>query len=110
MPDARGLAYQQRVATLLKLYGEPFSLVTSGSGVDRVAVMTPIGDQYINTFYDANEAVGLVRPTLTVYLAGNMTAPLVNDVFFRDSRLWTVRKVHAWRVVDVIVFYLALCD
>ena len=110
MSDARGSAYQQRVAALLGLYGEAITLERAGESRNTVGVMSPIDDQYINTFYDADEAVGLLRPTLTVYLAGNDAPPLVADIFTRDERLWTVRKVYPWRVVDVIVFYLALCD
>ena len=110
MADARGTAYQERLSALVALYGEAFTLIRSGVSSDRTAFISPIGDQYINTFYDANEAVGLLRPTLTLYLVGNTDPPVSGDVFFRDGRLFTVRKTHLYRVVDVVVVIVALAD
>ena len=110
MADARGTAYQERLGALVALYGEAFTLIRSGVSQDRQAFITPIGDQYVNTFYDANEAVGLIRPTLTLYLVGSSDPPAPGDVFFRDGRLFTVRKAHLYRVRDVVVLILALAD
>lgn len=109
MADARGTAYKERLAALVSLYGEAVTLIRSGENKPQVAFITPIGDQYVNTFYDANEAVGLIRPTLTLYLVGG-EIPVAGDVFFRDGRLFTVRKTHLYRVVDVVVLIMALCD
>ena len=110
MADARGMAYKERLAALVALYGETFTRIRSGVSQDAAAFITPIGDQYVNTFYDANEAVGLIRPTLTLYLVGDSDPPVAGDVFFRDGRLFTVRKAHLYRVRDVVVLILALAD
>ena len=110
MADARGTAYQERLTALVALYGEAFTLNRAGEDLARTAFITPIGDQYVNTFYDANEAVGLLRPTMTLYLVGNTDPPVGGDIFFRDGRLFTIRKTHLYRVADVIVLILALAD
>ena len=109
MADARGTAYKERLAALVGLYGEAVTLIRSGENKPQVAFITPMADQYVNTFYDANEAVGLIRPTLTLYLV-NGEVPVAGDVFFRDGRLFTVRKAHLYRVRDVVVLILALAD
>ena len=109
MADARGTAYKERLAALVALYGETFTRIRSGVSQDAAAFITPIGDQYVNTFYDANEAVGLIRPTLTLHLVDG-EVPLAGDIFFRDGRLFTVCKAHLYRVRDVVVLILALAD
>ncbi len=51
------------------------------------------------TYFDANETVGLLRPALSLYLDGSLAdPPLVNDIYFRDGRLWTVRKTQTFRL------------
>lgn len=110
MADARGMAYKERLAALVGLYGETFTRIRSGVSQDAAAFITPIGDQYVNTFYDANEAVGLIRPTLTLYLVGDSDPPVAGDVFFRDGRLWTVRKTQFFRLGETPLLILALCD
>ena len=55
--------------------------------------------------------MGLLRPALSLYAdgaAGN--PPTLNDVFFRDGRLWTVRKTVTFRLGDTPMLLLALCD
>jgi len=67
--------------------------------------------QTVATYFDANESVGLQKPALSLYLDGGQTdPPLVNDVYFRDGRLWTVRKTQLFRLGDTPLLILALCD
>jgi hypothetical protein len=64
-------------------------------------------------FFDANEAVGLIKPSQSLYLeAGDDPASVAvpGDIYFRDGRLWTVRKVHVYRIKDTPLVLLALCD
>ena len=110
MADVRGTAYKQRLAALVALYGESVTLIrASREKGPQSAFISPIGDQYVGTFYDSNEAVGLIRPTLTLHLVDG-EVPLSGDIFFRDGRLFTIRKTHLYRVVDVVVLILALAD
>ena len=64
------------------------------------------------TYFDANESVGLLRPALSP-VHGRRAVPTrraPNDVFFRDGRLWTVRKTQFFRLGDTPLLLLALCD
>jgi len=110
MSDARGTAYQARLSTLISLFGEALTLVRGGVDNATVAIVDPANTAITGTFYDANEAVGLLKPSLTLYVGSAGYTPQADDVFFRDSRLYTVRKLFFYRIVDVIVFTLVHCD
>lgn len=110
MSDSRGTAYQQRLATLISLHGEPLTMLRSGINHAAVAIVDPTDNAATGTFFDANQAVGLIKPNLTLYVGSNGYTPQENDVFFRDGRLYTVLKVFVYRIVDVTVFTIAHCD
>ena len=111
MADTRGQAYQERLAALIGLYGESVPLVRGGEDHPVQGVCVPTDGQEAGTFYDANEAVGLLRPALSLYvMAGASDVPTPNDVFYRDGRLLTVRKTFAYRLADTPLLLLALCD
>jgi len=105
------VTHQKRVTALFALYGETLSVQRSGTGRDVVCVTVPMDGGTTGTYFDANEAVGLIRPALTLYVPGTEPdPPTVDDVFFRDGRLYTVRKAHVFRQADVPVLMVALCD
>ncbi|MGI4789614.1 MAG: hypothetical protein ACRYFS_12275 [Janthinobacterium lividum] len=65
----------------------------------------------LGTYFDGNESVSLVHPALSLYADGAVTdPPAANDVFFRDGRLWTIRKTQIFRLINTPVLILALCD
>ena len=110
MSDARGTAYWERLSALLGLYGEALTLVRSGESRTMQGVCAPMDNATAGTFFDANESVGLLRPALSLYVAGSSDPPTLNDVFFRHDRLFTVRKTHLYHVADVVVLCLVLAD
>lgn len=113
MADGRARAYRQRLDALFSLYAEPFSLIRSGDSSDRRGLFLPMDNGTTGEFFDANEAVGLLRPAQSLYLeAGDDPASVAvpGDVYFRDGRLWTVRKTQAYRVGGTALVLLALCD
>lgn len=101
----------RRVSALFARHGEAFLLIRSGENRPHHGLFAPMDGQTAGTYFDANESVGLLRPALSLYLDGAEPDPPVSgDVFFRDGRLWTVRKTHFFRLGSVPLLILALCD
>ena len=101
----------RRVVSLFSRYGEDFTLIRAGVNYSRRGLFAPMDNGTVSTFFDANESVGLLRPALSLYLDGSLTdPPIVNDVFYRDGRLWTVRKTHFYRMANTVLLILTLCD
>ena len=104
-------AYARRVSALFGRFGEPFELIRSGVNHDCRGLFVPMDNSVTSIYFDANESVGLLKPALTLYVDGsNGDPPLANDVFFRDGRLWTVRKVAFFRYGGTTLVILGLCD
>ncbi len=105
------LLHTRRVSALFARYGESFTLVRAGANHPACGLFAPMDGQTAGTYFDANESVGLLRPALSLYMDGAAPdPPLVNDVFFRDGRLWTVRKTQFFRLGSAPLLLLALCD
>ena len=115
MADLRAAAYQKRVAGLFAQ--SACSLTVTRSGADHVVpcFFAPLDNQTIGTYFDGNEAVGLLHPGLMVW--AQITADIqVNDLFYHDAGnrpggdLFTVRKVQFFRQGDTPLLLLAVCD
>ena len=104
-------AHGRRVSGLFLRCGEDFILIRSGENRPHRALFAPMDGAAAGTYFDANESVGLLRPALSLYMDGaSPDPPVAGDVFFRDGRLWTVRKTHFFRLGDAPLLILALCD
>ena len=111
MTDWPDRARSRRVSALFARYGEALTLVRGGVNHPVRGLCAPTDGAEAGAYYDANESVGLLRPALSLYVdGGSADPPLPNDVFFRDGRLWTVRKTFAFRLGDTPLLLLALCD
>lgn len=111
MSDWQEGARQRRVAALMTRYGESLTLVRAGVNLPLQGLCAPMDGGTAGTYFDANESVGLLRPALSLYVDGvQANQPTANDVFFRDGRLWTVRKTVTFRLGDTPMLLLALCD
>lgn len=93
-------------------YGETITITRSGAAQPpQQGFCAPMDNSTTGVYFDANEAVGLLKPALILYLdATTATVPVTGDIFFRDGRTWTVRKIHFFRISNTIVLILALCD
>ena len=105
------------ITRLFALYGQPITLTTAGAARTLTCLIVPMDASTINTYFDGNESVGLLRPAFTLFASGaELSPPLQNDLFtYADlddlSRgPYTVRRVQAFRISNVIVVYMALCD
>ena len=110
MADAKAVAYGRRLGTLFAGSAEGFTLERAGETSGRRAFFAPMDNGTTSVYFDANEAVGLTKPALMGGLEGSGDAPLEGDIFTRDGRLWTVRKVQAFRQGGTVLVYLMLCD
>ena len=111
MSDLLALSRARRVSALFVRYGETFTLTRAGVSRSRLGVFTPLDGPATGTYFDGNESVGLLRPALSLYCDGSdPDPPAVNDLFFRDGRLWTIRKTQIFRLVSTPLLVLALCD
>jgi hypothetical protein len=105
------VALQRQVALLLRQYGESFTLTRAGTTIGGIGLFAPLDNSNVAIFFDANEQVGLLRPALNLYVdGGGSNPPLPADVFFRDGRLWTVRKTFTYRISGTAILLLCLCD
>lgn len=104
-------ARARRVSALFVRHGEAFTLIRAGASLPGRGLFAPMDGATAGTYFDANESVGLLRPALSLYLDGALAdPPVTGDVFFRDGRLWTVRKTQMFRLGDTPLLILALCD
>ncbi len=110
MADAKAAAYGRRLGTLFAGSAEGFTLERAGESTGRRGFFAPMDNGTTSVYFDANEAVGLIKPGLMGWLEGSGDAPLIGDIFGRDRRLWTVRKVQAFRQGGTVLVYLMLCD
>ncbi len=111
LPISADVGHARRVSGLFARCGEAFLLIRAGVNLPRRGLFAPMDGPTAGTYFDSNEAVGLLRPALSLYLDGaSPDPPLAGDVFFRDGRLWTVRKTHFFRLGSVPLLILALCD
>ena len=99
-------------------YGQPLTIINAGVNYTVQALLVP-GDQgTVNTYFDGNESVGLIRPAITLFVGGSdpNANQLVNGTFNTDDfgpnprGLVAIRKVQAFRISNVIVLYLCVCD
>ena len=116
MTDWPDRARSRRVSALFARYGEAFTLIRAGVNLPRRGLFAPMDGQTVGTYFDANESVGLLRPALSLYEDGSpggasgADPPAAGDIFFRDGRLWTVRKTQFFRLGAAPLLILALCD
>ena len=111
MTDLQASAWARRVSALFARYGETFTLTRAGVGSSRLGLLTPMDGPTLGTYFDGNESVGLLHPALSLYTDGADTnPPAAGDLFYRDGRLWTIRKTQVFRLVSTPVLVLALCD
>lgn len=111
MTDFAEAAHARRVTALFARYGEAFTLVRAGANHSCQGLFAAMDGPTTGTYFDANESVGLQKPALSVYLDGALPdPPQLNDAFFRDGRLWTVRKTQFFREGNTALLMLALCD
>ncbi len=108
---SEGMRRQARVSAGFERFGETVTVERAGIGRDRRGVFAPLDLSASSVYFDANEAVGLVRPGLIFYGdGGDSDPPLVGDIFTRDGRLWTVRKVQTFRLGGTPLVVEAVCD
>ncbi len=108
---SEGARRQARVSAGFGRFGEGVTVERAGVGRDRRGVFAPLDLSASSVYFDANEAVGLVRPGLLFYLDGaDADPPLVGDIFTRDGRLWTVRKTQTFRLGNTPLLVVAVCD
>jgi len=111
MSDGQAQGHLRRIVALFGRHGEAFTLTRAGASRTLLGLFAPMDGQTVGTYFDANESVGLLKPALSLYIDGGQTdPPLVNDVYTRDGRLWTVRKTQVFRLGDTPLLILALCD
>lgn len=113
MADARALVYRRRLDALFSLYAEPFTMIRAGESSGNRGLFLPMDNSITGEFFDANEAVGLIKPSQSLYLEPGddpFSVAASGDIYFRDGRLWTVRKVHVYRINNTPLVLLALCD
>ena len=106
-----GARRQARVSAGFGRFGEAVTTERVGALRERQGVFAPLDLSASAVYFDANEAVGLVRPGLLLYLDGaDADPPLVGDIFTRDGRLWTVRKTQTFRLGNTPLLVMAVCD
>lgn len=111
MTEALAVSRARRVSALFTRYGEAFTLTRAGVDHPGLGVFAPLDAGATETYFDGNETAGLLRPALSLYTDGaDPNPPVVNDLFYRDGRLWTVRKTQVFRLVSTPLLVLALCD
>ena len=115
MSDIRAVAYGRRIRAIFGRAAELITVEQAGVGRDYRALLAPMTNAEAAVYFDANESVGLTKPSLSAWFEGEDVpgaagAPLVGDIFTRDRRLWTVRKTQIFRKGDRALLVLALCD
>ena len=105
------LARARRVSALFARYGETFTRTRAGADHPQMGLFTPMDGQTLGTYFDGNESVGLLHPALSLYTDGaEADPPAANDIFYRDGRLWVIRKTYIFRLINTPVLILSLCD
>jgi hypothetical protein len=111
MTDVLAAARARRVSALFASYGEAWTRIRAGVNRAQSGLFTPMDGPTLGTYFDGNESVGLLHPALALYSDGADTdPPAANYVFYRDGRLWTIRKTQVFRLVSTPLLILSLCD
>ena len=111
MTDVLAAARARRVSALFASYGEAWTRIRAGVSRTQVGLFTPMDGPTIGAYFDGNESVGLLHPALALYSDGaDPDPPAASDVFYRDGRLWTIRKTQVFRLVSTPALVLSLCD
>ena len=111
MTDVLAAACARRVSALFASYGEAWTRIRAGISHPQLGLFTPMDEPTLGTYFDGNESVGLLRPALALYTDGaDPDPPVATDLFYRDGRLWTIRKTQVFRLVGTPALILALCD
>lgn len=111
MTDILAAARTRRVSALFASYGETWTRIRAGISHSQLGLFTPMDGPTLGTYFDGNESVGLVHPALALYSDGaDPDPPAADDLFYRDGRLWTIRKTQVFRLVSTPLLILALCD
>ncbi len=104
-------AAQRAVFHILAAYGEDFAMIRASRSRPSRGLFAPMDGSTTGIYFDSNEAVGLLRPAQVLYTDGAQAEPpLTGDVYFRDGRLWTVRKTQVFRLSGLPILVLSLCD
>lgn len=115
MADKRAVAYGRRIRAIFARSAESVTVERAGEFSDRRALLAPMSSAEVAVYFDANEAVGLIKPSLSAWfegadVPGAAGPPLIGDIFTRHGRLWTVRKTQIFQHGDSALLVLALCD
>lgn len=111
MTDFLAAARVRRVSALFVSYGETWTRLRAGISRSQLGLFTPMDSPAVGTYFDGNESVGLLHPALALYTDGaDSDPPVADDLFYRDGRLWTIRKTQVFRLVSTPALILALCD
>ena len=104
-------ARARRVSALFESSGETWTRMRAGVNRSQVGVFAPMDGPTLGVYFDGNESVALLHPALALYADGTDPDPPVSgDLFYRDGRLWTIRKTQVFRWGDTPLLVLALCD
>lgn len=111
MIDRLAAARARRVSALFRYYGESWIRLRAGERRTFSGVFAPLDGPTLGVYFDGNESVALLHPALALYVDGaDPDLPAAGDVFYRDGRLWTIRKTQVFRWGDTPLLALALCD
>ena len=108
------------VVRALKRYGQDQTITSAGVDYTVRVLLTMQDSTSIGAFYDGNEAVGLTKPALLMYVAGDdpSAGHLENAVFFSDifglrpgtPGSFVVRKIYKVKIAGAVVIYVCACD
>lgn len=111
------MTVQNAVGAAFAQFGSDLTVTTAGAGRTVRAILSPMDNASAAIYFDANEQVGLFKPSVLLYVAGTEPHPPLVDDTFTDADFpgpsrttITVLKVQAFRVAGVVALYLALCD
>ena len=111
MTDVLAAARTRRVSALFDSYGETWTRLRAGDSRTQLGVFGPMDGPTLGVYFDGNESVALLHPALALYADGaDPDPPAAGDLFYRDGRLWTVRKTQVFRWGSTPLLVLALCD
>ncbi len=115
------MSYQATISRAFQRYGHDQTIIQAGNNYTVRVLMTILTPGDENTFFDGNEAVGLTKPAMLMFVPGDdpNAGQLENAVFFSDMfgthpgatpNEWTVRKIEKVRVGGTVIVYICACD
>ncbi len=116
------MSYQSTISRAFARYGYDQTIIVGGTNYTVRALMTILDSASINTFFDGNEAVGLTKPGMLLFVPGNdpNADKLENATFFstmfgngttRPAQTgFIVRKIEAVRIAGTVIVYICACD